>query len=296
MSLISSPQNERVKLVRLLQHQAKARRQHGRLVLEGVRLMRDVLDSGVRPDFVLYVPDAAPDGPAHHLIQRLQDEQLTCHPVTEALMRAMSDTETPQGVLGVFPWPDLPLPDPVGLAVIADGWRDPGNLGTLIRTAAAAGVDLVATTPGTVDPFNPKTIRAGMGRPGTASQSARGPGPTWRRGWTEWRSIWRMRRAILHGSRLDAPLGDRGRRRGTRFRPGRPGCATHPGPHSDGRRGRIAQCRAVAASILIYQGRSGSEQGSDLRRRSTRTLIDPKNLGIIQKPTTGGSQTTLRVY
>jgi len=78
-------------------------------------------------------------------------------------MAALSDTETPQGVLGVFPLPELPVPDDPALIVVADGWRDPGNLGALIRTAAAAGVDLLLLTRGTVDPTNPKAIRAAMG-------------------------------------------------------------------------------------------------------------------------------------
>lgn len=162
MSLISSPHNKRVKLVRLLQSQAKARRKHRRLVLEGVRLMQDALEAGVRPDFVCCAAEL-PDGPALDLIRRLQAEGTPCLFVTDALLRDMADTETPQGVLGVFPWPDLPVPAAPNLVFVAEGWADPGNLGTAIRTAAAAGVDLVALTPGTVDPFNPKALRAGMG-------------------------------------------------------------------------------------------------------------------------------------
>ena len=157
MTDITSPQNDRVKLVRLLQHQAKARRKQRRLVLEGMRLVSDALASGVRPDFVLYTQDA------FEQVKRLDLGGAPCLSVTEPLMLDMADTETPQGVLGVFPWPELPVPDTPGLVFVADGWRDPGNLGTVIRTAAAAGVDLVALTPGTVDPFNPKTLRAGMG-------------------------------------------------------------------------------------------------------------------------------------
>jgi TrmH family RNA methyltransferase len=112
MSLISSSHNERVKLVRLLQRQAKTRRKQQRLVLEGVRLMGDVLDTGVRPDFVCYVADAVVQGgPACDLIARLQADGIACLQVTGALMRDMADTETPQGVLGVFPWPDLPAPE-----------------------------------------------------------------------------------------------------------------------------------------------------------------------------------------
>lgn len=159
MSTISSPHNERVKLVRLLQQQAKARRQQRRLVLEGVRLVQDALDSGARPDFICYTPEAG-DYP---LVARLQTAGVTCLAVTGDLMRDMADTETPQGVLGVFPWPERPLSPTPALILVADGWRDPGNLGTALRTAAAAGVDGVVLTPGTVDPYNPKTLRAGMG-------------------------------------------------------------------------------------------------------------------------------------
>jgi TrmH family RNA methyltransferase len=157
--MISSPQNERVKLVRLLQRQSKTRRQEQRLVLEGARLVGDAIQNGVRPDFVFYTADA--NAPA--LLDQMQSAGIACLEVADVLMRDMSDTETPQGILGVFPWPDRPAPDAPSLVVVADGWRDPGNLGTLFRTAAAAGVDLVALMPGTVDPFNPKTIRAGMG-------------------------------------------------------------------------------------------------------------------------------------
>ena len=161
MSMINSPQNERIKLVRMLQRQPKTRRETRRLVLEGVRLVADAFDAGARPDFVLHTADLGT--PAHDLLARLADAGVTCLSVPEALMRDMADTEAPQGVLGVFPWPDLPVPTGPELVLVADGWRDPGNLGTALRTAAAAGVSVVVLPPGTVDPFNPKTLRAGMG-------------------------------------------------------------------------------------------------------------------------------------
>lgn len=164
MSLISSPQNPRVKLVRQLQRQAKTRREKRQLVLEGVRLVGDALDAAAVPDFVLYTgAAAAPDNPASAVIARAQAAGSACLEVADELMQDMSETETPQGVLGVFAWPDWSIPAEPQLAVIADGWRDPGNAGTLLRTAAAAGVDVVVLTPGTVDAFNPKVLRAGMG-------------------------------------------------------------------------------------------------------------------------------------
>ncbi|MBN1564355.1 MAG: RNA methyltransferase [Anaerolineae bacterium] len=157
--MITSPQNDRVKLVRQLQRQAKVRRKQRQWVLEGVRLIADAITNGARPDFVLYTAESAPDT----LIAQWTDAGILCLEVTPDLMREMADTETPQGMIGVFPWPDLPIPDAPDLIVVADGWRDPGNLGTLIRTAAAAGVDLVALPSGTVDFTNPKVVRAGMG-------------------------------------------------------------------------------------------------------------------------------------
>ncbi len=161
MSIINSPQNERVKLVRMLQRQSKTRRQTRRLVLEGVRLVGDAFEAGARPDFVLYTADSG--DPVQDLLARLSDAGVSCLSVPAALMRDMADTEAPQGVLGVFPWPDLPVPAAPELVLVADGWRDPGNLGTALRTAAAAGVSVVVLPHGTVDPFNPKTLRAGMG-------------------------------------------------------------------------------------------------------------------------------------
>lgn len=162
MSPISSEQNPRVKLVRLLQRQAKTRRSERRLVLEGVRLIADALDAGIQPDFVFFAEEAL-SAPAQELITRLENDGVSCLAVTDPLLAGMANTETPQGVLAVVPWPELPIPAAPDLIVVADGWRDPGNLGTLLRTAAAAGVPLVLLTPGTVDPFNPKTLRAGMG-------------------------------------------------------------------------------------------------------------------------------------
>ncbi len=161
MTLITSPANERLKQVRLLQRQSRTRRKQRRLVLEGVRLMADAVSAGVLPDYVLHLPD--PDEAVRALIERLSAQGVPCLAVTPPLLADLFDTETPQGVLGVFPWPALPAPAAPGLVLVADGWQDPGNLGTLIRTAAAANVDALALTPGTVDAFNPKVLRAGMG-------------------------------------------------------------------------------------------------------------------------------------
>jgi TrmH family RNA methyltransferase len=83
--------------------------------------------------------------------------------VAPHVMQTASDTQTPQGILAVLPIQRLPIPERANFVSILDGVRDPGNLGTILRTALAAGMDAVLLPPGTVDPFSPKVVRAGMG-------------------------------------------------------------------------------------------------------------------------------------
>ena len=156
--MITSPQNERVKLAHALQTQAKIRRKEGKMVLEGVRLIRDALERGLIPEFVLNDPDTVDI-----------DSVVGAHggapvfPVTPEIIRHISDTETPQGIVAVFPIIAPALPETPQCVLILDNLRDPGNMGTILRTAAAAGVEVVLLSPGSVDAYNPKVLRGGMG-------------------------------------------------------------------------------------------------------------------------------------
>jgi TrmH family RNA methyltransferase len=78
-------------------------------------------------------------------------------------MKSLSDTETPQGILAVLDFAHLPIPDSPSFILIPDRIRDPGNLGTLLRSAAAVGVQAVFLPPETTDAFAPKVLRSGMG-------------------------------------------------------------------------------------------------------------------------------------
>jgi len=78
-------------------------------------------------------------------------------------MQRLSETESSQGVVLVMPITDHPLPVDLNFVLILDQVKDPGNAGTMLRTAAACGVQLVLATPGTADLFAPKVVRAGMG-------------------------------------------------------------------------------------------------------------------------------------
>jgi len=78
-------------------------------------------------------------------------------------MKAMSDTVSPSGLLAVFPMPLLPIPTHPTLLLVLDQVREPGNVGTILRAALAAGVDAVLLAAGSGDAYNPKALRAGMG-------------------------------------------------------------------------------------------------------------------------------------
>jgi TrmH family RNA methyltransferase len=86
-----------------------------------------------------------------------------CEEVSPSLMKSLSETESPQGILAVLERTRLPNTNHPTFILIPDQIRDPGNLGTLIRSADAAGADAVLVPPETTDPFAPKVVRAGMG-------------------------------------------------------------------------------------------------------------------------------------
>ncbi len=157
--MITSIQNEKVKLAKALQGATKTRRKEGLIVLEGLRLVRDALQSGHKPVFLLTTSDFQ-DQTVLGLARASGVELLE---MDEAVMQHISDTQQPQGILGVFPISKIALPDRLHHVLILDSIRDPGNLGTILRTAAAAGVDAVLLSPTCADPYNPKVLRGGMG-------------------------------------------------------------------------------------------------------------------------------------
>lgn len=159
MEPITSLQNERVKLARSLQERPRARRKHHRIAVEGTRLVRDAWGRGSRPDFVMYDPDTADKT----LVAQMTKARVNMISVNAEVMAYISDTEQPQGIVGVFPLPVPPMPKNPRRVLICDGINDPGNLGGLLRSAAAAGIDVAILSPDCADPYNPKALRAGMG-------------------------------------------------------------------------------------------------------------------------------------
>jgi TrmH family RNA methyltransferase len=159
--MITSTANARVQWIRSLQRKRRARQAEGLFVIEGTRLGEEALRAGVTPRLVAHVPQL--DDRTSTLVHTFARRGASILTVSDRVMETCTSTESPQGFVAVVPFllsPGLPR---LTLAVIADGIADPGNLGTLLRTAWAAGVDAVFLSPGTVDVYNPKVVRSAMG-------------------------------------------------------------------------------------------------------------------------------------
>jgi TrmH family RNA methyltransferase len=131
-------------------------------VVEGVRLIEEMIEAGQKPALFFCTEDSSGNPRARALVELLVSSGSEVVTVSEEVLRFLSDTETPQGVLAVAAFPEVEVAVR-GLSLIVDGVRDPGNLGTILRTAQAAGVGRVVTLRGTVDVFSPKVVRGAMG-------------------------------------------------------------------------------------------------------------------------------------
>ncbi len=158
---IESKQNPRYKRWQAV---VRGSKKSGQVFLEGQRLCADALAAGVAVDVVLQADTLQPAAAAW--LETLPDTFARCS-LPDSLFEALSGTRHPQGVALICASPLLERPQAPakadGLYLVADGIGDPGNLGTMIRTADAFAFDGVLVTSGTVWPLNPKVLRATMG-------------------------------------------------------------------------------------------------------------------------------------
>lgn len=159
--MLTSPHNSRFTRVRALLEKRKAREDEQAFVVEGVRLVEEALASGWQPELVLYSAKLAERG--QQVVEGFRQQGAEVWEIAASLMDALTGTETAPGLLAVLPMRTLPLPEDLNFVLITDNLRDPGNLGTLLRSAAAAGAQAALLSPGTTDAFAPKVLRAGMG-------------------------------------------------------------------------------------------------------------------------------------
>lgn len=156
--LITSTKNDTVKFLRSLKDRA-SRRETGLHLIEGERLVFDALSSGAEAEHILVEEGETA------FTDKLSALGLGYITVTRAVLEAVGDTKTPQGILAAVRTPELAPPAvyPHGITVALDRLQDPGNLGTIIRTADAMGASAVLLGEGCTDPFSPKALRAAMG-------------------------------------------------------------------------------------------------------------------------------------
>jgi TrmH family RNA methyltransferase len=160
--MITSPANPQIKSVKRL-HRQKEREQTGRFIVEGLRLTEEALRAGHVPALMFYTPRLEDSERGRALLALARDLSVQPALVSERAMRALATTTTPQSVLVVVPVLPLPWKERPTLLLVLDRLRNPGNLGSALRTAEAAGVDGVLLSPGTVDAYNPKVVWGGMG-------------------------------------------------------------------------------------------------------------------------------------
>ncbi|UWG97803.1 RNA methyltransferase [Dehalobacter sp. DCM] len=169
--MITSLQNEQVKHVVSL-HEKKGRNEFGEFLVEGKRFVQEALLRKAIIRKIYYCADSDATNnelmiTIPQLIQEAEKQHTHYEEVSETVMRKMSATEEPQGIVAIvrkpiFDWQDIRIEENTILLVI-DGIQDPGNLGTILRTALAADVTQIILTKKTVDVYNPKVLRSSMG-------------------------------------------------------------------------------------------------------------------------------------
>ncbi|MGB4660736.1 MAG: RNA methyltransferase [Mobilitalea sp.] len=161
--MISSFSNTQMKNLVLLQKKSKAREEQGVFVIEGWKMFEEAKEAGIlkkayaSETFYYEKMENAPD----------YFDGLDYEIITDSVFNEVSDTKTPQGIMGTVSRAEYSLADmlssPDACLLLLEEIRDPGNLGTMIRTAEGAGITGIIFSEATVDIYNPKVVRATMG-------------------------------------------------------------------------------------------------------------------------------------
>lgn len=158
--MITSANNGQIKNVIQLNQKAKARKDQGVFVAEGIKMFMEAPDDWVKKVFISQ--SLWDEGSITEKVRKYEYEI-----VTDSVFRQMSDTKTPQGVLCILQRPMYTLEQVLrgenSLIMVLEDLQDPGNAGTILRTAEGAGVTGIVLSKKTVDLFNPKVIRSTMG-------------------------------------------------------------------------------------------------------------------------------------
>jgi TrmH family RNA methyltransferase len=173
MKTVTSKDNSRLKQVRQLLAQRKARQESGLFVAEGIRHVGEACEAGAQLEFILYSPERLKSEFALQLIHDQEARGVECLAVSEDVFASLAEKDNPPGILAVLRQPNLQLSDlkpdvfQKGVALVAP--QDPGNIGSILRTIDAAGASglLLLDDPThnlySADPYHPGSVRASMG-------------------------------------------------------------------------------------------------------------------------------------
>ncbi|HUC05644.1 MAG TPA: RNA methyltransferase [Acidimicrobiales bacterium] len=153
--------------LRQLVQKRSARWAEGAFVVEGAEVLRSALAADAAVESVYLSPAGVADGAIRAACEQAEKAGARLFPLAEGVLERVADTVTPQPVMAIVPMlaaPDtVPVADPGALVAVMVDVRDPGNAGTILRTADASGVCAVLFSADSVDPYNPKAVRASAG-------------------------------------------------------------------------------------------------------------------------------------
>ena len=161
MEIIRSNENSIIKEIKKLKEK-KHRIEKKQFIVEGFRFVMEALQSSFEVPMI-FVSDSAEGRWESFNVEAMLQKGTKVYWVTEGVLKTICSTDTPQGIAAVVNNKTKTLEDKHGAYVLVDRLQDPGNLGTIIRTAHAAGALGVIATKGTVDAYNEKTLRSTMG-------------------------------------------------------------------------------------------------------------------------------------
>lgn len=162
--VISSESNEKVKNLRKLYHK-RQRKKEGKFILEGYRIIDEAFKAGAVIESIFMTPEFASGEEGRDIIGRINNREAV-NLLEDILLKKISDTDTPQGIIAVAREVNYNPEDmfrEAQIILVLDRIQDPGNMGTIIRTAVAAGADGIISLKGCVDIYNLKVLRSTMG-------------------------------------------------------------------------------------------------------------------------------------
>ncbi|WP_029324096.1 TrmH family RNA methyltransferase [Butyrivibrio sp. AE3004] len=170
--MITSTNNSRIKRIAEYSKKAKARREDGVFLVEGIRMLREAPLEDIREVYATSHFLSNLSAEDSNIIEEIQsDEGISFEEVSDDVMRKMADTQTPQGVIAVVKQKKWTLQDVINggavsnapLLLILENIQDPGNLGNMFRTGEGAGITGIIMSSDMADVYNPKVVRSTMG-------------------------------------------------------------------------------------------------------------------------------------